>query len=126
MTIHQEVTIHCSPERLYRALTTSDDFSKATGAPAEIEGSTGGAFSAFGGQVTGRQIELKDNELLVQAWRVGAWPEGVYSIVRMGLERSGKSTKLTLDHSGYPEEAEEHLAGGWHKMYWNPLKAFCE
>jgi activator of HSP90 ATPase len=126
MTIHQDVTIKCRPEKIFKTLTRSDDFSAATGAPAQIESVAGGAFSTFGGQITGRNIELKDNHMLVQAWRVSAWPDGVYSIVRIDLERTGDDTKLTLEHSGYPAGAEEHLEGGWHKMYWEPLTVYCE
>ena len=64
--------------------------------------------------------------MLVQAWRVGGWPEGVYSIVRIQMDPAGDETKLTLDHTAYPPDAEEHLNAGWHKMYWEPLKAYCE
>jgi len=126
MTINQELTFKCGPEKIYSALTDSDDFSAATGAPADIDSSAGGAFSGFGGQITGHNIELKDNEMVVQAWRAGNWPEGAYSIVRIDLESTGDSTKLTLEHSAYPQDAEKHLEGGWHKMYWEPLKAYCE
>jgi activator of HSP90 ATPase len=63
----------------------------------------------------------------VQAWRVtNMWPEGVYSVVRFDIEESGDSTTVTLTHTGYPEDAEEHLNPGWHKMYWDPLKAYLE
>jgi activator of HSP90 ATPase len=60
---------------------------------------------------------------VVQAWRSGAWPEGVYSIVKFELEGNGQGTKLTFDQSGYPENAHDMLAGGWSQMYWNPMNA---
>lgn len=126
MSIHQEITLHCEPATAYRALTVAKEFAAVTGAPAEIDAVAGGAFSGFGGEITGRNVELKDDAMIVQAWRVGAWPQGVYSIVRLGIEKSGADTRLTLDQDGYPAEAEEHLDGGWHKMYWEPLRAYCE
>ena len=126
MGIHQEVRIKARAEKVYSALTNGKEFGKLTGAPAEISAAEGGAFSLFGGQITGRNIELTANEGLVQAWRVGAWPKGVYSIVRFTLEQAGDETKLTLDHSGFPDGAAEHLEPGWHKMYWQPLKAYLE
>lgn len=126
MTIHQEVRIKARPEKVYSALTNAREFSEVTGAPADIAAVEGGAFSLFGGQITGRNVELRVNEGLVQAWRVGAWPKGVYSIVRITLERAGDETNLILDHSGFPDGAAEHLESGWPKMYWQPLKTYLE
>jgi activator of HSP90 ATPase len=126
MAIHQEITLHCKPAIVYEALIDAAEFATLTGAPAEIDPVAGGAFSGFGGQITGRNIELKPDELIVQAWRAGAWPEGTYSIVRIRLEQVGADTLLTLDQDGHPADAESHLDGGWHKMYWEPLAAHCE
>jgi activator of HSP90 ATPase len=92
--------------------------------PTQRPRSTGGAFSGFGGAITGRNIELIADRRIVQAWRVASWPEGYYSIVRFELEPSGAETKLTLHHTGFPEDAGDHLASGWHKMYWEPLKNY--
>jgi activator of HSP90 ATPase len=60
---------------------------------------------------------------VVQAWRSQAWPEGVYSIVRFELTLEGKGTKLVFDQAGYPDGADKMLEGGWHQMYWQPMKA---
>ncbi len=125
MAIHQEILFPGSPEKIYKALTAASEFSAMTGAPAEIEAEEGGAFSCFGGKLTGRQIELVANQRIVQAWRVGPWPEGVYSIVTFTLDSESEGTKVTPDHSGFPEGAAEQLDAGWHKMYWEPLKAYC-
>lgn len=126
MTIHQTITIKASPDKIYGALTSAGEFSKMTGAPAEISQDEGGEFSCFAGQITGRHIELIPNSRIVQAWRAGAWPEGTYSIVKLDLEASGSSTTVSLEHAGFPEDAAEHLDGGWKKMYWEPLKDYLE
>jgi activator of HSP90 ATPase len=126
MSIHQEVQFECVPAFLYRALTNGAAFTDATGAPAEIEQTEGGTFSAFGGKITGRTIELRKDRRIVQAWRVADWPDGVYSLVRIELDSDGDKTRVTLDQDGHPADAEPHLDGGWHKMYWEPLKAHCE
>jgi len=122
-TIHQEIDIPASPERVYATLTRAEDFQALSGgAPAEIETQPGGAFKLFGGQITGRNIELVSNQLIVQAWRPATWRDGVYSVVRIELQKAGDSTRVVLDHSGFPEERHEHLGAGWHRMYWEPLK----
>lgn len=126
MTIRQTITIKTSPDKLYTALISAKEFGKATGAPAEIDGKEGGAFSCFGGQIVGRNVVLDPNKRIVQAWRAGPWPDGAYSIVKFDIKKSGASTTVNLEHSGFPEDAAEHLEGGWHKMYWEPLKAHLE
>lgn len=127
MTIIQSLNFKTSPEKVYNALTSASEFSAVTGAPAEISSEEGSAFSCFAGQIVGRHIELKPGERIVQAWRVTSmWPEGVYSIVTFDISQDGDSTTLTLRQAGHPDEATEHLEPGWHKMYWEPLRAYLE
>jgi activator of HSP90 ATPase len=121
--IHHEIEFKASPERVYEALLDAKQFSQFSGgAPAEIDAKAGGAFSCFGGMITGRNVELKNARRIVQAWRAGNWPDGVYSIAHFELAANGTGSKLTFDHTGFPESMHEHLDGGWHKMYWEPLK----
>ena len=124
MAIRQTVTFETTPEKLYTALTNAAEFSEATGAPAEIANDEGGAFSCFGGQITGRHIELLPNKRIVQAWRAGPWDEGLYSIVKFDISKSGAATTVDMEHTGFPDGGADHLEGGWHKMYWDPLKAY--
>jgi uncharacterized protein YndB with AHSA1/START domain len=124
-SIHQEVTVPASSARVYQALTDAKQFSAFSGgAPADIPPEQGAAFSCFGGMITGRQIELVPGRRIVQAWRAGNWPEGVYSIVKFELSADGGGTKIALDQAGFPKDAGQHLEGGWHKMYWEPLKKY--
>ena len=119
--IHQEITFTAAPTRVYELLVDPAKFAKVTGAPAEGEGREGSAFSSFGGQITGRNVELVAGKRVVQAWRAKAWPEGLYSIVRFELVASGSGTKLVFDHDGFPAEMTEHLAKGWQSNYWDPI-----
>ena len=90
--------------------------------PPEISREAGGAFSLFGGYVTGRHIELVPNERIVQAWRAGSWDPGIYSIARFELVEQGSGTKIVFDHTGFPKGDGEHLAAGWKMNYWEPLE----
>jgi len=122
--IHQELAYEADPDTIYETLISAKDFSEFTGAPAEIDAREGGAFSCFGGQIIGRIIELVPGERIVQAWRVAGWAEGDYSIVRFSFTKLDSGTRLTLDHSGFPDGSGEHLEGGWPKMYWDPLRRY--
>lgn len=121
-TIHQEVTIAGSPKAVYDAIMSSEKFTEMTGGrAAEISTEEGGAVSMFGGDIQGRNIELVPGERIVQAWRAGAWPAGVYSICAFAMSAEGDGTKMVFDQAGYPDEAHDMLEGGWHQMYWGPL-----
>jgi activator of HSP90 ATPase len=123
--IQQEVIFKASPKRVYDVLLDSKQFSEFSGgAPTEISRDPGGKLSCFGGMITGRNVELIPSQRIVQAWRAGNWPEGVYSIAKLELEAQDSSTKLILHHVGFPEGNGEHLESGWHKMYWEPLKKY--
>jgi activator of HSP90 ATPase len=120
-TIHQEVTFSAPPSRVYQALVDAARFAEITGAPAAGDAVEGGAFSAFGGHIAGRHVELVRDKRVVQAWRAKTWPEGVYSLVRFELSADGKGTKLVFDHEAFPADMKEHLAKGWHANYWDNI-----
>lgn len=124
--IHQEITFAATPTKVYDALIRTEEHSRFTGSPASLSPDDGGAFSCYGGQILGRQIELIPGERIVQAWRVAAWDAGVYSLVRIELSAEGEGTRLVLDHSGVGEDFVEHIDAGWHERYWKPLRAFLE
>jgi len=136
--IHQEPVFKASRKRVYEALTDANQFGKVvqlsaamqsggmkTGAaPVTISREAGGAFAAFGGYISGRQIELVPNERIVQVWRAGSWDPGSYSIAKFVLEEQGAETKIKFDHTGFPKGQAEHLAEGWRINYWEPLAKF--
>jgi uncharacterized protein YndB with AHSA1/START domain len=123
--IRQEIVLTASPQRVYAALTDSQQFSAMSGgAPFEIASDAGCAFSCFGGMISGRQLELLPGRRIVQAWRAGNWDEGVYSIARFDLKAQGAGTLLTFEHSAFPDGQAEHLGAGWAANYWEPLKKY--
>jgi hypothetical protein len=38
----------------------------------------------------------------------------------------GGRTTIVFDHTGFPPGRGQHLAEGWHKNYWEPMKALFE
>ena len=135
-SIHQEAVFLASRRRVYEALTETKRFDKIIeltgviksmppgGKPTEISREVGGAFALFGGYITGRHIELVPNERIVQAWRVGSWAPGVYSIAKFELLEQSSGTKIVFDHTGFPKGLGEHLASGWKEHYWEPLQKY--
>ncbi len=124
--VHQEVTFSAPPAKVYRALLDSSEHAKFTGAPAEIGANAGDAWSAYGGKISGRNIELVAGTRIVQTWRAGNWPDGAHSLVRFELRPDGAGTRVVLDHDALAEEQVPHIDGGWSKMYWEPLRKYLE
>jgi uncharacterized protein YndB with AHSA1/START domain len=131
--IHQEAVFKASRKRVYEALTDAKQFDKVIqlsgvmqsmhlgDKPVEISREVGGAFTLFGGYITGRHVELVPNERIVQAWRTGGWAPGVYSIAKFELVEQGSGTKIVFDHTGFPKGGAEALASGWKAHYWEPM-----
>lgn len=124
--VHQEHDFGADPERVYEALLDETQFAAFSRAPAKIERVAGGSFTLVGGRVTGRNIELIPNRLIVQAWRVVPWQPGIYSIVRFELTAKGDGTHLVLDHSGFPPEDVAARDNGWRRVYFEPLRKYLD
>jgi activator of HSP90 ATPase len=135
--IHQEPVFKASRKRVYETLTDAKQFQKVTllsaavqsgmakgNVPAEITPEPGGSFKFFNGFIVGRNLELVPNERIVQAWRVGYWPQGAWSLVKFVLVEQGSDTKLVFDHTGFPKGDADHLLKGWDGNYWQPLAKF--
>ncbi len=121
--IHQEVVLNATPDQVYRAFMDEETHGAVTGGVSKIDQQVGGLAEMHDGQILARNIELEPGRKIVQAWRVSAWDEGVYTLLRITLEADGTTTKVTLDQTGCPEDMTEHLAAGWNQRYWQPLAA---
>ena len=123
-SLHQEVDLEATPERVYEVLLDSKQFAACTGLAAEIDPRAGGAFALFGGLIVGRNVELIPGIRVVQAWRPTHWDPGVYSVVRFELKPEATHTRVVLDHTGFPEGDFDHLSEGWKEHYWDGLKKY--
>jgi len=134
ITIHQEIYFNVTPQQVYQALLSSEQFSAFTkksfdmftATSAKIDAKEGGFFSVFDGHIIGRILELTPDQRIVEAWRVVDWPAGVYSIARFELKGRGSGTQLIFDHIGFPEGLKEHLTIGWQQHYWDALSKYFQ
>jgi uncharacterized protein YndB with AHSA1/START domain/ketosteroid isomerase-like protein len=122
-TVAHEVTLSASSEEVFEALMDSARHSRFTGAPAQIDRKPCGVFSLYGGQITGKTLELEPNRLILQAWRAENWPNGHYSQVTFTLEEvgNGRQTQLSLMQTGVPADKFEDINQGWRKYYWSKM-----
>jgi len=127
-TFHQTATFPATPLEVYTALMTSRGHAAFTGAAARISPKVGGTFTAWDGYIHGKNLELVRGKRIVQAWRPSeeSWPADYYSTVTFVLEPTRGGTRLRFTHAGVPTEHAGHLADGWKKSYWTPLRTYFD
>jgi activator of HSP90 ATPase len=125
-TIRQSVTIKANPHAVYEILMDAKQHAQFTGAEVIMSRKEGGKFSIYGGDISGKNLELVPDQKIVQSWRYSDWPEGIYSTATFSLSAVAKGTRLTFTQSGVPDEKYEDIKEGWKDYYWEPIKAMLE
>jgi len=121
--IQKVVFKNTTPKTLYDLYMDAKKHALITGASAKITTKVGSKFSAHGGYITGKNLELIKNELIVQTWRAQDWAKtDDDSIFIIQLEAKGKDTILEAFHINVPDKEVKGVTGGWYDYYWNPWK----
>ena len=123
-TIEQKLVFkNTTPKAVYDLYMNAKLHSHITGGPAKIADKVGSSFSAHGGYITGKNIHLVKDKLIVQTWRSLGWDKNdVDSIFMIRLEPKGKDVILYAVHTNLPDKAVESVSKGWYDHYWNPWK----
>lgn len=125
--IKQTVTFNARPGVVFEMLMDQRKHSAFSGAPARISRKPGGAFSCYGGHLSGYTLETVKGKLIVQAWRATGWPKDAWSIATFKLKGApGGKSKLTLTHTGIPNSAVKGITEGWKSHYWTAMKAYIK
>src|SRR5437868_309021 len=113
--------IPASPERVYQAWMDGEQHGWMTGAEAEVDPRVGGAFSAWGGYITGTTLELEPFHRIVQTWRSSDFQAGdPESKIEVVLDPAPGGTMLTLNHSNIPDGQGANYQHGWVESYFEP------
>ena len=126
--IRQTVTIHGTPREVYAALMTTKGHEAFTGAPARISSKVAGRFTAWGGYISGKNLELVPAQRIVQAWRPAEddWPKDHFSRVTFVLSPTRGGTRIRFTQTGVLAQHAAHLSKGWKESYWDPLNRYFE
>ncbi len=123
--IRCSIVLPASSEVLYKAWLDSKKHSEFTGDKAKIDPKVGGKFTAWGGYIMGKTLELQPFTRIVQAWRTTEFPEDAPdSRLEVLLEAEGKGTRITLIHTNIPDGQGNEYKQGWENYYFEPMKAF--
>jgi activator of HSP90 ATPase len=124
LTIKQKVAFNLPPAKLFRFYMDPDLHSELIGSKAVVSSEAGSKFSAFAGDLKGKMLHVKKNQLIVQTWRGSDWDkEDLDSILIFVFREAGKGTELEMIHFNVPEEHAEAIRQGWKDYYWKPWKA---
>jgi activator of HSP90 ATPase len=125
-TIIQKVLFkNTTREALYDLYMNAKKHSMIADSPVEISEKVGDSFNAFNGYITGKNLHIEKNRLIVQSWRGADWntkdPDSAFLI---SLEQKGEDVILHMVHANVPDDMEKSLDKGWHENYWNPWKQY--
>jgi activator of HSP90 ATPase len=112
---------------LYELYMDSKKHSISTGSPAKLSAREGGSYSAHDGYISGKNLQLQKDRLIVQSWRASTWDkEDIDSTFIIYLEKKDNDTVLHAIHANVPDRDYESLRKGWHRHYWRPWKKYLE
>ena len=126
LVIEQSVSFpKVSPAELYELFVDSAKHTAATGMPAKASRKVGGKWSAFGGMISGKNLALVPNRMIVQAWRSSEWKKAdPDSVLIVRFEKTPGGATAHLAHVGVPSYDHKGVTKGWKKFYWEPWKTY--
>jgi activator of HSP90 ATPase len=125
--IIQSVTFSASPTVLFQMYTDSQQHSAATGSRAVVSSKVGAEFNAFEGMLSGRNLVIVPNRLIVQAWRASHWKKAdLDSILVLTFTKAAGGARVDLVHTGVPQHDHKGVRLGWPKYYWKPWRSYLK
>ena len=111
---------------VFTALTNPFTIELWSGEKAIMTTKVGEEFSLWDGDITGKNIEIIENEKLVQLWYFGEDDDTEPSIVTIKIWPKNSSCSVELLHTNIPDEAYENIVEGWNDAYLGAVKALME
>lgn len=109
---------------LYELYLNQEKHSDVTNAVAKIEAKENTEFSAYDEYITGKNLQLIPNVLIVQSWRASDWEDDdIDSTFIIQFEQQGKDVLMNITHANVPDIHAASLDKGWHEHYWDLWKA---
>ena len=94
------------------------------GGKADASPEVGAPYSAWDGYINGLNLALNPAERIEQSWRSTDFtPSDADSTLTVLFEPADGGTKVTLLHSGVPDQLAD-FADGWRQYYFEPMKSY--
>lgn len=124
-SLQTSAVIPAAPADVYDAWLDGEGHAAMTGADATGSPEVGAAFTAWGGYISGSNLDLAPHVRIVQAWRTTAFPAAhADSRLEVTLEPVQGGTRVSIHHSGLPEDQVANYLTGWDTHYFRPMRAY--
>jgi len=118
-------------EQLFETFTDPQRIAAFTRAPPKVfdagpdgKAKEAGHFEIFGGNVAGTYTKLEKPTYIEQKWRLGQWPQGHFSTLKIKFEQNDVDavTVMRVDWVGVPVGQEEPTKKNWEEYYVRSIK----
>ncbi len=117
--------IPATPQQIYDAWLDSRGHTKMTGSAARAKPVEGATFSAWGGYIKGKNLNLEPGRRIVQSWRTTKFAkQDRDSQIEVLLESVPEGTRITLHQTNVPDGHAGYHDGGWQQHYFEPMKQY--
>ncbi len=110
--------------KVWQALVDPEEINRWGAGPAKMAAEPNFEFSLWGGDITGKNMQVIKEKSIIQRWVYGDWekPSGV----KIDLHEEDGITTIDLLHKGYPEKEHQNLIDGWNGDYFGAMKKYLE
>lgn len=122
VALNLEPAFHAPAAALYDAFTKPDMVAAWTRSKPDIDATPGKPYSLFGGNVTGKILEVKPNERLQMTWRLREWKPDHVATLTLDFVPGPAETKLKVNWTGIPIGQEEVVESNFNSYYVTPIK----
>ena len=85
----------------------------------------GEPFTAWGGYISGTNLELEPGRRILQSWRTTRFTESDEdSTIEVMLEPVVGGTRVAIHHANVPDGHTGYQNGGWENHYFLPMKNY--
>ncbi|KAJ3213981.1 hypothetical protein HDU67_002240 [Dinochytrium kinnereticum] len=123
-SIKMDIEFKCDKQRLFECLVKEDQVKFWSRNAAKVSTAAGSDYELFGGNISGKMLEIIAPNRIVQTWRLRSWPQGHFSKVTIDFEELSESTILHLSQTEVPVGEKDSLIGNWNNYYWDAIKRF--
>jgi activator of HSP90 ATPase len=108
-----------TPEELFEIYMDPQQHGAILSAKVVITKKVGDQFSAFNGNVTGKNLVIVFGRMIVQSWRGNVWKDNdLDSILTLTFTATKKGAQIYMVHANTPDQFDEL----WDEFYWQPMK----
>ena len=118
------IKIKAEPQDIYACLTNPTTIELWSGYPAKMEDTAGTEFEIWGGDISGKILELVPFSKVVQQWYFGEQTEP--SVVTIKLHPDKNHVSVELRHTNIPDEVYDEFVVGWEENFLGEIKNFLE